>query len=236
VLPKPLMPIGDRSILEIVLRRLADQGFFDISICVGYLSHLIRAMLAHMAPTGAQITFVQEREALGTAGPLRLIEGVDDTFMAMNGDILTTLDFRELLAHHKSSGKLLTVATHRRTVNIDYGVVYLSGSQANGSLLGGNVIAFEEKPEIATTVSMGVYVMEPEALEYIPPGQHFDFPDLVHALLIEQAPVGAYTFDGLWFDIGRQDDYERAVTAWLADEERVVPAPDAQALIVESRA
>jgi NDP-sugar pyrophosphorylase family protein len=215
VLPKPLMPIGDRSILEIVVRRLAAQGFTDVTLCVGYLSHLIRAVSEHLEATGAEIRFVHEREAMGTAGPLRLVEGLDETFVAMNGDILTTLDYRALVEHHRRTGNLLTIATQQRTIKIDYGVLHVDAEQDGGRR---PIIAFEEKPEIASTVSMGVYVLEPGALDYIPDGAYFDFPDLVQSLLQHDERVGAYVHHGLWFDIGRHDDYEQAVRAWLDND------------------
>lgn len=221
ILPKPLMPIGDRSILEVVIHRLAEQGFKDVTLCVGYLSHLIRAVSDHFEDNGAEVTFVQEHEALGTAAPLRLLGDLDDTFVVMNGDVLTTLDFRDLVEHHRASGNVVTIATRQRTIKIDYGVLHVS-SPANGdsaNTASPQVVGFEEKPEIVSTVSMGIYVLEPRALDYIPADGHFDFPDLVHALLEAGESVGAYLFDGLWFDIGRQDDYEEAVTAWLEDEQ-----------------
>lgn len=210
ILPKPLMPIGDRAILEIVVDQLARQGFTDVVFCVGYLSHLIRAVFDARLERDATIEYVQEQEALGTAGPLRLVEGLDDTFLAMNGDVLTTLDYRTLMNHHRKRGNVLTVATKRRTLKIDYGVLYLDRDESAD----GRVHAYEEKPEISSLVSMGVYVLEPRALEYIPENSYFDIPDLVQALLAAGEPVGAYTYDGLWFDIGRTDDYEQAVEAW----------------------
>lgn len=227
ILPKPLMPIGDRAILEIVVEQLVRHGFSDIAFSVGYLSHLIRAVFDHRADPDATITYVHEKEALGTAGPLRLIEGLDETFLAMNGDVLTTLDYRALVRHHEESGNLLTIATHQRTVKIDYGVLYLESVESNG----GRVQTYEEKPEISSLVSMGVYVLEPEALEYIPYESYFDIPDLVQALLDAEKRVGAFTYDGLWFDIGRKDDYEVAAEVWgrTANEDR--PAEREQALV-----
>jgi NDP-mannose synthase len=216
VLPKPLMPIGDRSILEIVVDQLTVQGFTDITFCVGYLSHLIRAVFDQRDEPDAQITYVHEEAALGTAAPLRLVEGIDGTFIAMNGDVLTTLDYRDLLRRHRRSGNILTIATQRRTTRHDYGVLHLDG--ARNSLR--RVTGYEEKPEIASAVSMGVYALEPEALSYIPGETSFDFPDLVQALLNAGEEVGAYLYDGLWFDIGRQEDYERAAKMW-ADATRV---------------
>jgi NDP-sugar pyrophosphorylase family protein len=214
ILPKPLMPIGNRSILEIVVDQLSGRGFNDITFCVGYLSHLIRAVFDNGAKGNASITYVWEEEPLGTAGPLRLVDGIDRTFIAMNGDVLTTLDQRTLVQEHRASGNLVTIATHKRTIKADYGVLHLDGAKTP---MVRRVVAYEEKPEIVSPVSMGIYVLEPEALEYIPAGTYFDFPDLVHALLAGGKQVGAYMYDGPWFDIGRHEDYERAVAAWEED-------------------
>jgi NDP-mannose synthase len=209
VLPKPLMPIGDRSILELVIGRLAASGISDVTLCVGYLSHLIEAVLGGRTTDGVEIAYVREAEALGTAAPLRLVDGLDNTFLAMNGDVLTTLDFDALIRYHRRKRNLLTIATRDRPVQIDYGVLHLG---QNGSR--NRVQAYVEKPQMISTVSMGIYVLEPEVLNYIPRAGHFDFPDLVQALLRKGEPVGAYRYDGLWFDIGRREDYEQAVSAW----------------------
>ncbi len=209
VLPKPLMPIGDRAVLEIVVQQLASYGFTDITFCVGYLSHLIRAIFDSRADLGVKISYVHEESPLGTAAPLRLVDGLDDTFILMNGDVLTTLDYRDLLRSHCESGNAVTVATMQRTVEIGYGVVHVGNSAGAG-----RVEAYEEKPEIASLVSMGIYAMEPSIIDFIPTDVYFDFPDLIQALLAAEQPVGIYTHDGLWFDIGRRDDYELAVASW----------------------
>jgi NDP-sugar pyrophosphorylase family protein len=209
ILPKPLMPIGDRAILELVIGQLAECGISDVTLCVGYLSHLIEAVVGDGAAHGVDVKYVREEEALGTAAPLRLVEGLSDTFIAMNGDVLTTLDYGDLLRHHRESGSIVTIATRERPIQIDYGVLHVRAS-------GDRVYKYIEKPQRTSIVSMGIYVLEPEALAYIPPEGYFDFPDLVKALLRAREPVSALRFDGLWFDIGRRDDYEEAVTAWLA--------------------
>jgi NDP-sugar pyrophosphorylase family protein len=216
VLPKPLMPIGNRSILEILVHQLTDAGFVNFTFCVGYLSHLIRAVLENGAKRNASITWVKEKEPLGTAGPLRLVDGLDETFLVMNGDLLTTVDYRALLRHHRESGNMLTIATHRRRVQLDYGVIHLDSE--NGS---GRLVAFEEKPEMTWNVSMGIYAFEPRALELLPDAGAFDFPDLVRAALGAGLPVGAYVHDGLWLDIGRHEDYEQAVKLWARGEDMV---------------
>jgi len=217
ILPKPLMPIGDRTILEIVVEQLGEHGFCDVVLSVGHLAHLIRAVFDHGRPMQAvngsrptRISYVHEELPLGTAGSLRLVSRLDRSFLVMNGDLLTTLDYADLLRRHRESGNVVTIATKTRSIKVDYGVLHLNG--APGPVA--PVVGYEEKPEYVSTVSMGIYVVEPGALEFIPEDRPFDFPDLVHALLDAGQPVGSYAYDGLWFDIGRRDDYERALRAW----------------------
>jgi NDP-mannose synthase len=214
ILPKPLMPVGDRSILELVVDQLEMSGIDDITFCVGYLSHLIRAVFDHREKEGVEIDYVHEQDALGTAGPLRLVEGLDETFIAMNGDVLTNLDYAGLVRYHAEHGNALTIATHDRRIKIDYGVLHLEQHGVNGHTQH-KITEYQEKPEIVSTVSMGIYVVEPWVIDYVPEGRPFDFPDLVHALLSDGHPLGAYRYDGLWFDIGRKEDYERAVAEWF---------------------
>lgn len=213
VLPKPLLPIGDRSILEIVVRRIARSGITDVTLCVGYLSHLIRAVFDNGPSRGLDIAYLNEHEPLGTAGPLKRLEGLDSTFLVMNGDVLTTLDLRELVAEHRRAKNALTIATHRRTLKIDYGVLRHEPDEQRDRL-----VDFDEKPELPLTVSMGIYVMEPSLLDFVPGEGAFDFPDLARAAMAAGLPVGVYLYDGSWFDIGRHEDYEQALFAWAQDD------------------
>jgi len=205
VLPKPLMPLGGKAILEIVVGQLERAELRRIVLCVGYLAHLIVAVLQNGADRAARIEYVQEETELGTAGSLRLAPGLVDTFLVLNGDVLTDLDLQQLVSHHRQSGNILTIAAHRRTQQTDYGVLHLDSEQ--------RLVRYDEKPEETFYVSMGVYVLEPAALKYIP-DERFDFPELVHALLTAGEQVGAFTYDGLWLDIGRHEDYQRAVAIW----------------------
>jgi len=206
ILPKPLMPVGDRAILEIVVDQLVASGVTKISFCVGYLAHLIRAVFDQQERADVEIIYVHEEEPLGTAAPLRLVDDLDETFLVMNGDVLTTLDYSDLVRFHRESGNAMTIATHERTIKINYGMLHIDDAA--------RVSDFEEKPEILSLVSMGVYVMEPAVLEHIPPVSYFDFPDLVRALLQANVPVGAYRYEGTWFDIGRESDYAEATAEW----------------------
>jgi NDP-mannose synthase len=211
VLPKPLMPVGERAILELVVDQLEACGIKDITFCVGYLAHLIQSVFDNRQSGHVSIEYVHEHEALGTAAPLKLVEGLDDTFLVMNGDVLTELDYRDLIRYHHEHGNMLTIATRSRAIKVDYGILHLDVMQ--------RVRDFEEKPEITSPVSMGIYVMEPEVLEHIPENQYFDFPHLVETLLDAGLPIGSYRYDGLWFDIGRQEDYEKAVSAWASEDD-----------------
>ena len=210
ILPKPLMPIGDRAILELVVDQLEACAITDIVFCVGYLSHLIRAVFDNRANGHVSISYIHEHEALGTAGPLRLVPDLDDTFIVMNGDVLTNLDYRQLVNEHREAGNALTIATHDRRIKIDYGVLSVVGDGMP------RITAYNEKPEIVSTVSMGIYVLEPDVLHFVPETGPFDFPDLVQALLNAGHRVGAHRYEGLWFDIGRKEDYDVAVSEWAA--------------------
>ena len=203
VLPKPLMPLGDMPIIEVVLRQLAAHGFDEVTIAVGYLAELLMAYCGDGSKFGLRLSYSREEQPLGTAGPLALVDGLDDTTLVLNGDVLTTLDFSALLQQHRSSGAVATIATHQRQQQINYGIIENDAA--------GQVTAYIEKPTHHYQVSMGIYALEPAALRRIPRGQYLDLPDLVRQLMAEGERVMAYPFDGYWMDIGRHDDYEQAV-------------------------
>jgi len=202
ILPKPLMPIGDMPILEVLLRQMKRAGVGDVILTVGHLASLLRSFFMDGQQWGMNITYSYESEPLGTAGPLSLIEGLNSTFIVANGDVLTTLDLGELVAFHKTQGGIATIAVHQRKVKIDLGVVQLDGSDF--------VDGYIEKPSYDYTVSMGVYVFEPEVLKYIPIDVYLDFPELVLKLIDSGEKVSGYRFDGYWMDLGRPDDYAQA--------------------------
>jgi NDP-sugar pyrophosphorylase family protein len=202
VLPKPLMPIDDLPILEIVIRRLHQAGVRDITLSVGYLASLIEAYFGDGSRWGVTIHYSREDEPLGTAGPLYLVPGLDSTFLVMNGDLLTTLDYADMVRFHRERGAAVTVGLFKKQVKIDLGVVETDGDS--------RVVGYVEKPTLSYEVSMGMYVMEPCVLRYIPSGRRFDLPDLVRALIGDQQSVVGYPFEGHWLDIGRQEDYARA--------------------------
>lgn len=208
VLPKPLLPVGDRAILDVVVRQLAGSGFKELILAVGYLSHLIESVFADGSELGVSIDYHYETTPLGTAGPLATIPDLDSTFLVMNGDVLTTLDYHELYRAHREAGNALTIATHRRVLETDYGVIRLDGASGSAQ----RVTEFVEKPEIPYVVSMGVYVAEPVVRSFIPANQRVDIPDVINSLTEAGERVGSYLFDGFWLDIGRHDDYERVIS------------------------
>jgi NDP-mannose synthase len=202
VIPKPLVPLGGMPIMEVVIRQLKAHGFSHITLAVGYMSDLIKAYFQDGAKWGVRIDYSYEAEPLGTAGPLALIPGLDETFLVMNADVLTNLDYRGLVQHHQKQGGLATVSAYHRRVQIDLGVIIPDGA--------GRILDYVEKPTTTHLVSMGVYVFQPQVLAFIPPGKYLDFPDLVKLLL--QAGHGVYyqPFEGYWLDIGRHEDYAQA--------------------------
>jgi NDP-mannose synthase len=207
ILPKPLLPVGDQAILEVVVSQLRRHGFADMVFAVGYLAHLIQAVFGDGASRDVQIRYHTEGRPLGTAGALATIDSLDEPFLLMNGDVLTTLDYDALYRAHVASGNILTIATNPRVVPVDFGVIHMSGS---GGMQ--RVLRYEEKPDLQYAVSMGIYVMDPAVREFIEPDDHLDLPSLVQILIEVGEPVGGFVHDGYWLDIGRHEDYERALT------------------------
>lgn len=203
--PKPLVPIGDMPILELLLRQLFRSGFREVTLTLGHLSELIRAFVSqHIGKSLSElkIGYVTENEPTGTAGSLRLVPGLTETFLVANGDLLTNLNFAELVRFHRQTGAELTIASHVNRVKIDFGVLELDPA--------GGLVNYVEKPEKNYHVSMGIYVYEPSVLDLIPEGKYLDFPTLVLDLLAQKRKVAVYPFEGMWLDIGRPDDYARA--------------------------
>jgi NDP-sugar pyrophosphorylase family protein len=203
VIPKPLMPIGDMPIMEVLLHQIKRAGVDEVIISVGHMSGLLRAFFQEGERFGTSIRYSYEQTPLGTAGPLALVDGLDDTFLVMNGDVLTTLDFSELLKFHRESKALVTIAMYNRQVKIDLGVLKINDDH--------QITGYIEKPTYDFQVSMGVYVFEPSVLKYIPFQQHYDFPTLIMRLLEVGERVVGYPFSGYWQDLGRPDDYEQAI-------------------------
>ena len=215
VLPKPLMPIGDMPILEVVLRQLKAAGIDRITMAVGHLAELFLAFFNDGARFGTPIDYSVERKPLGTVGPLTLIPDLSSTFLMMNGDVLTTLNYADLIGYHRRSGAIATIATHLRQVNIDFGVIEADKSN--------RLTEYVEKPTFDYQVSMGIYVFEPEVLDYLNPDEYRDFPDLIGTLIADGKKVMSYPFSGYWLDIGRADDYARATQEFESRRAEFLP-------------
>jgi NDP-sugar pyrophosphorylase family protein len=213
--PKPLMPIGDYPLLEIMLRQMKRAGIRHVTLTVGYLGNMLRLFFQDGTRLGMQIEYVDENKPLGTSGPLANVAGLEDTFLVTNGDVLTDLDLNDLISFHQEQRAIATIATHKRKVNINLGVVDLDKQNA--------VVDYLEKPSIDYLVSMGVYVFEPRVLQYIPKDEYLDFPDLVKKLVAAGEKVSGYVFKGYWEDLGNADDYARATSDFEKDRSRFLP-------------
>jgi NDP-sugar pyrophosphorylase family protein len=197
------VPIGDEhSIMEIVLSQLAQSGFDRVTLAIGHLGDLIRSYFGDGSRWGVNIDYsLPEQVPLGTMGPvLQLLDRLPEKFLVMNGDVLTDLDYADLMRQHRESGAPLTVATYQRQARIDYGVL---------TARDGHVVEFTEKPTIDYRVSMGVYACSKPTLASYTPGMPFGFDELVLDMLARGTPPQVYAFDGYWFDIGKPDDYDR---------------------------
>lgn len=201
-IPKPLVPIGDYPILEIVIRQLRKHGFKDIILTVNHMSELIEAYFKDGEKLGVRIEYSKEETPLGTAGPLSIIEDIGEDFLVMNGDILTDLDFSKLVKYHKKGKQIATIVTFKKQVSIDLGVLKINKDKT--------VKEYIEKPTLFYDVSTGIYIFNKKVLAFIKKNKRFDLPELVR--LLSRNPNGAkvYEFAGAWFDIGTPSDYEEA--------------------------
>lgn len=213
--PKPLVPVGDMPILEVVIRQLAAAGFERVTISTGYLAELIEAYCGDGAKWGISIDYVNESVPLSTAGPLRLVGELPEHVLVMNGDVLTDVDYAALVSTHVASGAAATVATTTREANIDFGVVEVDGD--------GWLTRWIEKPAYSFEVSMGVYVVSRETVGLIGDGETIGMPDLLLRAKDAGGRVLCHKCDCYWLDIGRVEDYETAQADFAANRERLVP-------------
>lgn len=209
ILPKPLMPVGELPVIELLLKWLRRNGISDVVITTGYLGHLIKSLCGSGENWDLQISYCEESEPLGTVGALDLLrDTLDETFLMLNGDLITDINLRSFMHFHKSHGDLLTVGTTQKLVQVDMGVIEAKGGEEQ------LITDFREKPTLSYTVNMGIYCMEPGILELIPRGVPFGFDDLMYQMLDNDQRVHAYRHDGQWLDIGRPEDFSRAQEMW----------------------
>jgi NDP-sugar pyrophosphorylase family protein len=218
VLPKPLMPIGDRPVLDIIVRQLKRAGCERITISTGYLAELIEAFFGDGSKYGLPIDYFRETEPLGTVGSLALIDDLDGDFLAMNGDILTSLDYARMLSEHRSSDAIATLATRARDVEISLGVPQFDDAGEPTRITG-----FIERPQIHYQASIGVYCLSPRAVAYIGKGEHLNLPELVLRLIENGEVVRSWPSDEYWLDMGQHDDYEQALAEFERVKEQLLP-------------
>ena len=203
VFPKPLVPLGEKPILDTIIRQLKHFGFTRITLAVGHMAEMIQMYVRNGERYGVKIDYAVEEEPLGTAGPLAQINHLRHSFIVMNGDLITDLDYRDLLAFHMRQGAIATIGTYQKNFKIDLGIIQNDGDHL--------IIDYIEKPTHTFKVSMGIYVFEAAVLNYIEPGKYLDFPELVKRLIVSGQKVVSYPFDGYWLDIGNHGDYEKAL-------------------------
>jgi NDP-sugar pyrophosphorylase family protein len=218
-IPKPLLPLGDVPILEVVLRQLQLAGFKRIVITLGHMAPIFQAHLGDGKRFGIEIAYVIEEEPLGTAGPLRLIRDLEEDFLVMNGDLLTTIDFGALFAFHRRHKAWGTISLQKREVRIDYGVVRCNDE--------GRLSEYSEKPTIPYEVSMGINVLSRKCLDSIPASGKYDMPQLMLSMHQAGQRVMCYRPDCYWKDIGRFDDYQEASADFDSHPERFLSPPAA---------
>ena len=213
-IPKPLVPIDDLPILEVILKQLKSKGFSNTTLAVNHLAELLMAFFRDGKQLGLEIDYALENEPLGTAGPLRNIDNLEENFLVMNGDLLTTLDYRDLFNFHQENDNDVTIAVYRKEVKIDLGVLKTDGM---------DFIDYIEKPVYEFDVSMGIYVMNRSIVSFIPERQSFDIPSLVMALHQAGKKIQCYKKDYYWLDIGRVEDYDTAVEIFKERRKEFLP-------------
>ena len=201
-LPKPLVPVGVKPILEIIIKQLISHGFDHITLAVNHMADIIKAFFGDGSKWNIKIDYSLEEKPLSTMGPLTLIDDLPDNFLIMNGAILTDLDFKNLYENHVSSGTVFTISSHKREHINEYGVLEVDQDSC--------LTGFFEKPVSHFIVSMGIYIANKSILDYIPYNTEYGFDNLMLDLLKNKKKISVNQFEGYWLDIGRPDDYERA--------------------------
>lgn len=208
-IPKPLLPVGEKPILELIIRRLHSLNINEITLAIGYGAELIKAYFNDGKKFKVNIKYIQESKALGTAGPLRLIKGLKEPVIVMNGDILTKLNFLAMLAYHKKSGAEITVAVKKYTNQLPFGTLTISGQQ---------ILDIKEKPVTKHFISTGIYIIQPQVLKLIPLDTFFTMPDLLKALIKAGKKVIKYEFEEYWLAIEQMEQLKEAsakIKEWI---------------------
>lgn len=211
-IPKPMLPLDDYPILEVIIRQLKIFGVTKVILTLGHLSSFFQSYFKDGSKLDIDIEYCIEKIPLGTAGPLNLVENWDEDILVMNGDILTTLNYNDIISYHKENNYAATIALSNRVVQIDYGVIETHG--------GGTLKEYKEKPEIRYNVSMGIYILNKIVLDYIPKNKKFDMPDLLLSLKKSGHEIGCFQTNCYWKDMGRFSDYDEATRDFQKDKSK----------------
>lgn len=206
VIPKPLLPIGEKAILEVQIERLRDHGFDTVILATNYKSEYIENFFGDGSRYGIRLKISKEETPMGTAGPLSLLkEELQEPFLVMNGDILTLLDFSAMYEFALQRSAPLTIGIKKEILPFAFGNIFFDGDY---------VTDIQEKPNLELYILAGIYVMNPEIFDYIPDRQHYDMDKLIKRLLSEKVPIPKYDIHEYWLDIGRVGDFEKAQSAY----------------------
>src|SRR5258708_3912652 len=214
VFPKPLMPLGDKPVMEVLIRRLKSYGIDHVTLCVGHLAPLVESFFKDGKWLGVKIDYSMENKPLGTVGPLTLLKDLPDYFIVTNGDLLTDANFGQMIRLHKKEKADLTIGVYKREERIDLGVLETKGKRITG---------YKEKPVYNFYVSTGLYVFNKKILEFLPKNEYYDFPTLVNTLLSKKKKIVSYQIKGYWLDIGRPDDYQKAIDKFSNERNGFLP-------------
>lgn len=214
VLPKPLIPVGNYPILEILVRQLKKSGYDHITLATGYMSNLIRAAFQDGSRWGVHLDYSEQKKVLGTAAPLTLIKDLNDDFLVLNGDLLTNVNFKKMMIQHKKSSSDVTIGVYQRNETIDLGILDVKY---------GRIKNYIEKPIYHYNVSSGIYILNKSVLGYLKYNEYCDFPKFIKKLILAGKKIKAYKFKDDWFDLGRPDDYYKACEIFEKNPAKFIP-------------
>jgi len=203
ILPKPMIPIGDKPMVEVIMDKLNRQGFSDFTLSLGYKGEIVRMYFQENNGRSYNVNFIQEQKALGTAGSLAMLkEKIDNSFVVTNCDIILETQYAKIIDYHKEKGNQLTIIGALRDFTIPYGVLTTEDEELN---------SLEEKPSFHFLVNTGVYILEPDLLYLLKENQYLDMPKLIKIAKTKNMRVGVYPHHGKWFDVGQWEEYRQTL-------------------------
>lgn len=201
-IPKPMLEVGNKPILQTIVEKFAEYGYLDIVMCINYKSHVIKDYFGDGAEFGVNIEYVSEKDRMGTAGALSLLKDKpQESFFVMNGDLLTNVNFEHLHDFHTSNNSIGTMCVRDYDFQVPFGVVSIKDTK---------ILSIDEKPKHKFFVNAGIYMFDPEILEYIPKNEFYDMPTLFKKLIDKNKKVISFPLREYWLDVGRIEEYEKA--------------------------